>query len=57
LGSISVTRATVKGTFLIGIVQGSLGGIIFAVLGIPGAALWGLMMTVLWQETLVPNIA
>jgi predicted PurR-regulated permease PerM len=44
---VSVTRATVKGTFLIGIVQGALGGVIFAVLGIPGAALWGLMMTVL----------
>ncbi len=44
---VSVTRATVKGTLLIAIVQGTLGGVMFAVLGIPGAALWGLMMTVL----------
>jgi predicted PurR-regulated permease PerM len=44
---VSVTRATLKGTLLIGIVQGTLGGIIFAILGISGAVLWGLLMTVL----------
>jgi predicted PurR-regulated permease PerM len=44
---VSVTRATLKGTLFIGIVQGALGGLIFAILGISGAALWGLMMTVL----------
>lgn len=44
---VSVTRATLKGTFLIGIVQGALGGVIFAILGIAGPVLWGLMMTVM----------
>jgi len=44
---VSVARATLKGTLLIGIVQGTLGGLIFAILGIPGAVLWGLLMIVL----------
>jgi predicted PurR-regulated permease PerM len=44
---VSVTRATLKGTLLIGIVQGTLGGVIFAILGIPGAFLWGMLMVVL----------
>lgn len=44
---VSVTHATIKGTLVIGLVQGALGGIIFAILGISGAVLWGLTMTVL----------
>jgi predicted PurR-regulated permease PerM len=44
---VSVTRATLKGTLFIGVIQGALGGVIFAVLGIPGAVLWGLLMIVL----------
>ena len=44
---VSVTRATIKGTLLIGIVQGTLGGVMFAILGISGAVLWGLLMIVL----------
>ena len=44
---VSVTRATLKGTLLIGLVQGTLGGVMFAILGIPGAALWGLLMVLL----------
>ncbi len=39
-----VVRATVKGTFVIGAVQGTIGGITFALLGIQGAVLWGVMM-------------
>ncbi|PCM43814.1 AI-2E family transporter [Marinobacter sp. ANT_B65] len=39
-----VTRATVKGNLLIAIIQGALGGIIFWVLGIGGALLWGVVM-------------
>jgi predicted PurR-regulated permease PerM len=38
---VSVTRATLKGTLFIGLIQGVLGGVIFAVLGISGAVLWG----------------
>jgi predicted PurR-regulated permease PerM len=33
----SVTRATIKGTAVIGMMQGGVGGIAFAVVGIPSA--------------------
>lgn len=49
----SITRATVKGTLVIGIIQGSLAGIAFWVAGIEGAALWGTIMTVL---SIIPGI-
>ena len=42
-----VSRATIKGTVIVGIVQGSLGGIAFALLGFDGAVFWGVVMTVL----------
>lgn len=49
----SITRATVKGTLVIGIIQGSLAGIAFWVAGIEGAALWGTIMTIL---SIIPGI-
>lgn len=39
-----VVRATIKGNLVIAIIQGALGGVIFAVLGIPGALIWGVVM-------------
>lgn len=39
-----VSRATLKGTLVIGIVQGGIGGILFWILGVEGAALWGVVM-------------
>lgn len=42
-----VARATIKGTLVIGLVQGVLGGFIFWMLGIEAAALWGVVMAVL----------
>ena len=42
-----VARATLKGTIVVGIVQGSLGGFIFWTLGIEAAVLWGVVMTLL----------
>lgn len=42
-----VSRATIKGTLVVGIVQGALGGIMFALLGIPSAIFWGVIMTIL----------
>ena len=42
-----VSRATIKGTIVIGLVQGLLGGLIFWILGIEAAALWGVVMAVL----------
>jgi len=49
----SVTRAMLKGTLLIGILQGTLAGIAFAVAGIPSAVFWGAIMTVL---SIIPSI-
>ncbi|MDX1625707.1 MAG: AI-2E family transporter [Wenzhouxiangellaceae bacterium] len=48
-----VTRATVKGNLVVALVQGALGGIIFWILGIPAALLWGVVMAVL---SLIPAI-
>lgn len=39
-----VTRATIKGNIVIAIVQGSIGGITLACLGVPGAILLGVFM-------------
>jgi predicted PurR-regulated permease PerM len=44
---ISVARATLKGTFVVGLVQGGLAGLAFAVVGIRGATFWGTLMVVL----------
>ena len=44
---MSVTRATVKGTIIIGIIQGGLAGVAFRVVGIPDALFWSLVMVVL----------
>ncbi len=48
-----VTRATVKGNLVVAVAQGSLGGIIFWILGIPAPFLWGVIMTLL---SLVPMV-
>ncbi|WP_313026308.1 AI-2E family transporter [Pseudomonas lopnurensis] len=42
-----VVRATVKGNIVVAATQGALGGIIFAILGISGALLWGVLMAFL----------
>lgn len=42
----SVTRATIKGTIIIGIMQGAICGLAFAVAGIEGAVFWGSVMAV-----------
>jgi predicted PurR-regulated permease PerM len=44
---VSVTRATIKGTLVVGVVQGALAGLAFWAVGIEGAALWGTVMAVL----------
>lgn len=43
----TVIRATVKGNVVVAIVQGTLGGIALAVLGIGGAVFWGVVMAFL----------
>ena len=42
-----VSRATIKGTLVVGMVQGILGGIVFAFLGIESAVFWAVVMTLL----------
>ncbi len=40
----STTRATLKGTLLVGLIQGTLGGILFLATGVEGAFIWGVVM-------------
>ncbi len=42
----AVTRATVKGTFAIAAIQGAIGGLAFAILGLGSPVLWGVLMGV-----------
>lgn len=42
----TVTRATLKGTFLIGIIQGTMGGFAMWIAGIPNTLFWGVIMAV-----------
>ena len=50
---VIVTKATLKGSLVIGIVQGAMAGAAFAVIGIEGAAFWGTVMAVL---SIIPGI-
>ena len=50
---VSVTRATLKGTILIGAAQGLLGGLAFWAVGIDGAIFWGTVMTLL---SIIPGV-
>ena len=48
-----VTRATIKGNFVVAIVQGTLGGVIFVLLDIPAPVLWGVLMAL---SSLIPAV-
>ena len=48
-----VSKATIKGTFAVAVVQGGLGGLLFWILGIQAATLWGVVMTIL---SLIPML-
>lgn len=50
---VSVTRATLKGTLLIGLLQGTLAGAGFAAAGVQGALFWGTLMTLL---SVIPGV-
>ena len=50
---VSVARATLKGSILIGIIQGGLAGVAFWLVGVPGAAFWG---TVTIVAAIIPAI-
>ena len=49
----SVTRATLRGSLLIGLLQGCLAGVAFAVAGIHNAVFWGTVMAVL---SIIPSV-
>ncbi len=49
----SVTRATLKGSLLVGLVQGALGGLLFWILGLRAPVFWGVIMAML---SLVPVV-
>ena len=49
----SVTRATLKGSAVIGILQGGLAGVAFWAVGIPSATFWGVIMVVL---SIIPSV-
>lgn len=42
----SVSRATVKGSLLIAVLQGFVGGLLFLFVGVEGAVLWGSLMVI-----------
>ncbi len=50
---ISMSRATLKGTIIIGIIQGTIGGLLFAFTGVPSPVIWGVIMVIL---SIIPAI-
>lgn len=42
-----VSRATIKGSVVIAVVQGAIGGVLFAIVGLDAALFWGVMMAAL----------
>jgi len=50
---VSVTRAALVSTVVIGVIQGTLGGVAFAVMHVPGAVFWGTIMAVL---SMIPGL-
>lgn len=49
----STVRATLKGSLIVGLIQGALGAVMFLVAGIQGAAIWGVLMTLF---AIIPGI-
>jgi predicted PurR-regulated permease PerM len=43
----STARATIKGSLIVGLIQGTLGGLMFWIAGIDGAIIWGILMVLL----------
>ncbi len=44
---LSVSRATLKGTLLIGVIQGTISAVGFSIVGLPAPAFWGAVMIIL----------
>ncbi len=50
---VSVARATIKGTMVIGVIQGGLAGLAFLVVGVKGWAFWSVVMMIL---SIIPGV-
>lgn len=50
---VSTTKATLKGSVLIGFIQGVFAGVLFTLAGIPAAAFWGLLMII---AAIIPGV-
>ena len=50
---LATTSATLKSTIIIGLMEGTLGVVIFAIFGIPSPFLWGVVITILSMIPLV----
>ncbi|MDP3970474.1 MAG: AI-2E family transporter [bacterium] len=50
---VSTAKATLKGTLLIGVIQGIIGSIAFFIVGVPAAVFWGVIMIVL---SIIPGL-
>ena len=50
---VSIVHAMFKGTFIIALIQGAIGGLLFAAVGLPSAALWAFVMALL---ALIPAV-
>ena len=50
---ISISRATIKGTLVVGIIQGIVGALLFTVVGVPSAIILGIVMMFL---SLIPMV-
>ena len=43
---LAIVRATIKGSIVVGLVQGAIGAVTFAIVGLPSAILFGLLMAI-----------
>lgn len=50
---VTVTRAALASTVVIGLIQGLLGGLAFSIMGVPGAVFWGTVMAV---SSMIPGV-
>jgi predicted PurR-regulated permease PerM len=50
---ISMAKATIKGTIIIGVIQGTMGGITLAICGVGSSVFWGTVMVIL---SIIPGI-
>jgi predicted PurR-regulated permease PerM len=51
--TVELVRASTYGVVVVALVQGTLGGVMFAVLGVPSPMLWGVLMTLM---SMIPMI-